>query len=168
MQTSITQDPDIAEPGVLLANSGNIIISGWSEQRIPPGRLVTYGGPEFGAAPQKVIVPTTSTHIDRRAVGIVMKDTSIEFDGVGYKPHTVFPILRRGHIWVASEDTVAEAFSQAQARFVATPLHGGHGTIRRLPVTTQTQTIVGALFVTATAGPGQVAVLELDGMRGLV
>jgi hypothetical protein len=165
-QTAHTQDPAVALEGMEADTSlAKERISGLATVAIPFGHFVSAEG--SAENPYAVELPDATAKVtDGRGLGVAVSDVSVESDGGagnGYEIDDAVPILRRGRVWVISEDAVAAVGTPAFVRFAA----GGGGSVlgafRTDADTASAVGLPGARFMTTSAGAGELVVLELTG-----
>jgi hypothetical protein len=167
-QLSYTQFPDVALEGMVADTQLNkdIVskIAGASEV-IPYGHLVVQDSAENDAV---VKLPTVTAEVtDGRAIGVAISDVSREASAIGGSANTGYgeedavPVLRRGRIWVITEDAVTVVGTPAFARFAS----GGGGTVLgafRTDADTATAVALPGATFRSTAGAGELVLLELN------
>jgi len=158
-QLAYTQDPAAALEGQIADSSRNTErISAKAEGAVPFGRFVTKGTND-----DQCDLPDATAEISGGvALGFAVEDTSIEQPDtpVGYADEATVQIMRRGRIWVLTEDAVA-AGGDVYVRHGA---GGGGSDLGRCRSDADTATatkLPGATFRTSTAAAGM-AIVEYD------
>lgn len=170
-QTSYASTPDAAKLGQLGDIGFNDIVSQYSAAIIPVGRVVCYD-----AAVDKVKLPAGTTDIadanteSRPVAGVAISELNIEEQdanvlGVAganvpaYPIGRAFSVLRKGRVWVWSEQAVAPT-DQVFVRFTAA---GDEkvGNVRKDADAGKAVNLKGARFASVTTGAGLV-LLELN------
>lgn len=164
-QTAHTQSPAVAIEGMEADCSlAKDRISGVATMEIPFGHFVsaTGGG---GDDPYTVELPDASAKVtDGRGLGVAIADVSIESadgTGDGYEDDASLAIMRRGRIWVVSEDAVAAIGTPAFVRFAAGAGGSVLGAFRTDADTATAVALPGARFMSTTSGTNQLALLEI-------
>lgn len=170
-QTSYASAPSSAKLGMLDGIGPTDKVSGYSAAVQPVGRVVSYN-----AAQDKVKLPAAATDIldanseSRPVVGVVIAQLDIEDQAANtlgvaganvpaYPIGRPFTVLRKGRVWVWSEQAVAPT-DQVFVRYTAS---GNEvvGNVRKDLDTDKAALLVGARFATITTGAGLV-LLELN------
>lgn len=165
-QTAYTQDPAVAIEGMLAdASFAKEVLSAIADEAIAFGRAIarTTGGPADDRPPRAVL-PTTAAEITTGVfLGISRADTTLEQAAtpVGYAVDTTIGYLRKGRIWVLTEEAVALG-DPVFARFAAGAGGSILGLFRNDADTASAAQIPGASFRSAVGAAG-LAIVELTG-----
>lgn len=159
-QLAHTQDPAVALEGMEADCS-------FAKERISAlaAVAVNFGhgvvADDTGDAPFTAVLPTTTGEItDGHWLGVAVSDVSIEATTAGgYAVNDTMPVLRKGRVWVITEDAVTAIGTPAFCRFAA----GSFAVLGAFRTDADTATAVavpGARFM-SLAGIGELVVLEL-------
>lgn len=159
-QLAYSLDPDIAREGSLAhLDPGRFIVTGIASEPIAPGRLVIANGANKGMA-----LPLSAANITGAVLvgGISILDASVEptlADLPLYDIGKAFGVLRRGRIYVRSEDVIAAP----GAVYVRFQNGSGVNPIGRFSGTTHADKglLAGARWLTTTSAVDQLALLEI-------
>lgn len=163
-QLAYSIDPDVAREGSLRdLDPGRYIESAIAGEPIAPGRFVLRNA----SAPSNktVLLPASAADITNSflAGGVSVLDASVERtpnDDALYGQYSAFPMIRKGRIWVVSEDTIA-ALGGVYVRF-----QNGTGVLPIGRFSSVTHADKGLLpnarWLTTTSAPGQLALLGID------
>lgn len=170
MQTSYSQSPPIAAEGALASASGGY------EQLLPAISLDTNGAIKFGRAVRVATAPAgdglaivelpnaTGEVTGDTFYGVSVRDGTIENSDAdsfnGYATGETLTVMRRGTIWVISEDAVTAVGTPAFVRFTAEAPDLDIGSFRTDADTDKAVALPGALFMSTCAAGGLVK-LEL-------
>lgn len=164
-QTSVDDVNAIGFEGLIydIAQERDIISKLSAVAAITPGHLGVWKATN---ADTVVVLPVLTTDVtDGTAWGVAIADTSRQTNaaqtGADYLDEEAVPLMRKGRIWVISEDAVATVGLPAFVRFSAT---GGEklGAFRTDADTADAVALPGATFRSTTAGAGELVILELN------
>lgn len=167
-QTTYNTTPPIAAEGEIGTSGPVDLISGIANDTnavIPFGKFVVTKTAAAGGEIPEVELPNATGEVTGvYALGVVVRDRTIENDSAtafaGYTDGEVLTIMRRGRIWVISEDAVSSAGAAAFVRFVA-GVGEVLGSFRTDADTSDAVALPGARFMT-TCDAGGLVLLELD------
>lgn len=162
MQLTYSQDMPKGYPG-MIADSAVVQDV---ESKINAAGEVKFGCVvSKGASTELIKHPAAATDItDEKLVrGIVVATKEVEnrlaSTGIpGYPAKSVVPVMRKGRIWVTSEDAVTEGTSPVHVRYAGT---GQAGAFRASSVTNETAVLPKSKWKTS-CGAGELAILEID------
>lgn len=174
-QTTYQETPNVARLGGLAHAENTKKSTGYSDELIPFGRLVSYD-----AAFEKVKLPAAATDIldanteSRPVVGIAIATLDIEdqvantlgvnnVNAAAYPIKNAIPILRDGDVWVWVEEAVVLT-DQVFVRYTASGVNKP-GNFRTDADTATAALLKGAKFVTETSGAG-LAIVRLSLPQG--
>ena len=165
MQTDYSIDMSAAKVG-MLADSAlvqDIVSYKNPDAEVKFGCLVTHG-----AADGEVVHPDAAAEVtDEKLVrGVVVATHELESvensEDPGYAAGSVVPVLRKGRIWVESEDAVTQSTSGVYARVLASSPLVQLGAFRASSMTSYAAAVPKAKWRSSTTGAAQLAVLEID------
>jgi hypothetical protein len=161
MQTEYSIDQSAGKPGMIYDNSLKDAIS----LKNPDAELKCGCVATLGAAEDEAKHPAAATDVtdEKKVRGVVISHQAVESveDGEepGYSTGKVVPVLRKGRIWVKTEDAITVGTSTVNARFMGT---GQAGALRGASDSTFTAVLPKSKWVKGNSGAGELAVLEVD------
>lgn len=121
-----------------------------------------------GASTDLIVHPDAAAEItDEKVVrGIAVASHEMESqagsDAPNYKTGSVVPVMRKGRIWVLSEDAVTEGTGTVNVRYAAGAGGTQLGALRGAAVASETAVLPKAKWKTSTTAVNQLAILEID------
>lgn len=149
VQTTITNDPAIGMPGMIYDSEDHDSISCVAQEDIPFGAVVRVSG-------QYCELPDSSAEVTTGEVGVALHDP---VKVGGYKTGDIVAVMRRGRVWVATEQAVA-AQADPFVRFAAGAGGANKGAIRN-DADTATAVAPAGMSVYRGVGGAGLAVLQL-------
>lgn len=161
-QTSVDDVNEAAIEGLIydISQERDIVSKLSAVAAIKPGHL----GVWKATNPDNVVVlPVLTTDVTAgTAWGVAILDTSRETNAAGtgadYLDEEAVPLMRKGRIWVVSEDAVDTVGLPAFVRFT----DGVLGSFRTDADTADAVALPGATFRSTTSGVNQLVILELN------
>jgi hypothetical protein len=165
MQLAYTINQAVARVGQLADASMVKDVQSFKAATVPMfyGRVASRG-----ASTDAVIHPTTEAGVENPLLvrGIVIASHEIESQTGSAEPsypaESVVPVLRKGRVWVLSENAVTEGTS---VPFVRHAVDGGNtaiGKVRAGTATGATGELPTAKFLSSTTGANQLVLLQID------
>lgn len=100
VQTAVSVNPLAGRPGLEYDNGFSDVVSWIATVAIPFGVLV------YESAEGKATLPTATGNVTAGKVGIALIDHN-KASGVGYEVGDAVRVMRRGRVWIATEETLA-------------------------------------------------------------
>lgn len=171
-QTTYNQNPDIGEEGEIASNSQyQDVVSAIADDTNDPilfGSFVTVKTAPAGGDLPVVELPNASgevTGVAGQAGGVVVRDKTAENSNAsaftGYVDGEILSIMRRGRIWVISEDAVSAVGVAAFVRYTKEAPDIVLGKFRTDDDSSKAVALPGARFLT-TCDAGGLVLLELS------
>jgi hypothetical protein len=100
VQTAVSVNPLAGQPGLEYDDSFSDIVSWIATVAIPFGCLV------YESAEGKAALPTGTGNVTAGRVGIALIDP-LKASGVGYEIGDAVRVMKRGRVWIATEEALA-------------------------------------------------------------
>lgn len=100
VQTAVAVNPLAGRPGMEYDDSFSDIVTWIATVAIPFGVLV------YESAEGKAALPTATGNVTAGRVGIALEDPA-KASGVGYEIGDPVRVMKRGRVWIASEEALA-------------------------------------------------------------
>lgn len=161
MQTSYSINQAAGRIGGI-ADSGPKLIDTY----LNPDAVLYFGHvATLGAAEDEAVAPDAAADItdEKLVLGVVVASHEMESVNDSLDPHYVVksavPIMRKGRVWCAPEDTITKGTSTVNVRYTGT---GKAGALLGGAVSMETAVLPKARWESSTSGNGQLAILALD------
>lgn len=166
MQLSVKDRFDPAREGMrAIQNTSDLIVHRAANTGgIDVARCIVFDADATNANIRIGYLPTAAADINGQAVGISMLLNLSEptpGDDPLYPAQTMFPVVRKGRIWVVAQDTIS-APGPVHVRHTVGDSGEEIGTFRGAADAAETAVLPSAQWITTTTADGQLAVIEIN------